>query len=41
MFGILSYVLVNAVAGKARKVDKMMWVLAALFVVRIVIKALL
>jgi len=38
MFGVLSYVLINAVTGHVKKINKMTWVLAALFVVRIVME---
>ena len=34
------YVLINALTGKARKIDRMSWVLVALFVLRIIMKAL-
>ena len=40
MFGILSYAILSIAAGRLRKVDKMTWVLVALFVVRIVMKAI-
>ena len=40
MFGILSYVIINATTGKIRRIDKMSWVLVALFVIRVVLKAL-
>ena len=39
MFGVLSYVLINTASGKIKKINKMTWVLAALFVLRIVMKA--
>ena len=38
MFGVLSYVLINAVTGHVKKINKMTWVLAALFVLRIVME---
>jgi AGZA family xanthine/uracil permease-like MFS transporter len=40
MMGVLSYVLICAFSGKIREVNRMTWVLAALFIVRIVMKAL-
>ena len=40
MFGILSYVIINAAADGVRRIDKMSWVLVALFILRIVMKAL-
>ena len=40
MFGILSYVIIHALTGQIRKIDKMTWVLVALFVLRIVMKAI-
>ena len=40
MFGILSYAILSIAAGRLRKVDRMTWVLVALFVVRIVMKAI-
>lgn len=39
MFGILSYVIVHALTGQIRKIEKMTWVLTGLFVLRILIKA--
>ena len=41
MMGVLSYVLIHAITGKARKLDKMTWIVAALFVARIVVQMLL
>ena len=40
MMGVLSYVVICTATGKIRKVNRMTWVLAALFIVRIVMKAL-
>ena len=40
MFGILSYVLINALTGGIRKIDRMSWVLVVLFVLRIIMKAM-
>ena len=40
MFGLLSYVIINALTGRSERVEKMAWVLVALFVLRIVTKAL-
>ena len=40
MFGILSYVIINAAADGVRRIDKMSWVLVVLFILRIVMKAL-
>ena len=40
MFGVLSYVLINALAGSGKKNNRMTWVLAALFAARIILKAL-
>ena len=41
MFGVLSYVLINTVTGNARKIEKMTWVLAACFLLRIVMQAII
>jgi len=41
MFGILSYLIINVATGHIRKIDKMTWVVSALFVIRIVLKAIL
>ena len=41
MFGVLGYVLVNALSGRIRQIDKVMWVLAVLFVLRCGTKAIL
>ena len=38
MFGILSYVLIHVFTGKFRQIDKMMWVLAALMLLKLVVK---
>ena len=38
MFGILSYVLIHVFTGKFRQIDKMMWVLAALMLLKFVVK---
>ncbi len=40
MFGILSYVIINAATGGIRKIDRMSWVLVALFLLRIAMKAM-
>lgn len=40
MMGVLSYVVIYAATGKIREVNRMTWVLAALFILRIVVKAL-
>ena len=40
MFGILSYLVINMSTGQTRKIDKMTWVVCALFVLRIVLKAI-
>ena len=40
MFGVLSFVLINALTGEVRRVDKMTWVLVVLFVARIALKAI-
>ena len=40
MFGILSYLIINAITGHIRKIDKMTWVVCALFIIRIVLKAI-
>lgn len=40
MFGVLSYVQINSVSGNIKKMDKMTWVLAALFILRVVMKAI-
>lgn len=40
MFGILSYVLINALTGGIRKIDRMSWVLVVLFVLQIIMKAM-
>ena len=39
MFGILSYLVINLFSGKVRKLNKMTWIVGALFVIRIVVKA--
>ena len=41
MFGVLGYVLVNALSGRIRQIDKVMWVLTVLFILRCVTKAVL
>ncbi len=40
MFGILSYVIINTLTGRIRKIDKMLWIVVALFTVKIVMNAL-
>lgn len=40
MMGVLSYALIHAATGKGREVNRMIWVLAGLFVIRIITKAL-
>ncbi len=40
MFGVLSYVVIHAATGRVRSVNKMTWVLAGLFVLRIIVKAI-
>ena len=40
MFGVLSFVIIHAFTGKARSVNRMTWILAALFVIKILVKAL-
>ena len=37
MFGIMSYVLINLLAGKSRKINHMAWVICAMFLLRIVV----
>ena len=34
MLGVISYVLLNALGGKTKKISGMMWVLAVLFILR-------
>lgn len=41
MFGILSYVLIHVFTGKFRKLDKMMWVLAALMLLKHAVQLLM
>ena len=41
MFGILSYVAIHVLIGKARKIDKMMWILSAMMIDRCAVKFLL
>ena len=41
MFGILSYVAIHVLIGKARKIDKMMWILSAMMIARCAVKFLL
>jgi len=40
MFGILSYVVIKAAAGKAKEVKAVTWIVAALFIVKIIVGAL-
>ena len=40
MFGILSYVVIKAAAGKAKEVKAATWIVAALFIVKIIVGAL-
>ena len=40
MFGILSYVVIKAVSGKFKEVSPMTWVVAGLFLLKIIVKAL-
>ena len=40
MFGVLSYVVIAVTTGRGRKINKMTWILTALFVVRIIMKAI-
>jgi AGZA family xanthine/uracil permease-like MFS transporter len=37
MFGILSYVLIKVLCGKAKELNVMLWVLAALFMIKIIV----
>lgn len=41
MFGILSYVVVNAVSGRFHSINKTTWILSVLFVLGVTVKALL
>ncbi len=40
MFGILAYVIIKAVTGKSKEISSMTWVVALLFVAKIIVKAL-
>ncbi len=40
MFGILAYVIIKATTGKSKEISSMTWVVALLFVAKIVVKAL-
>jgi AGZA family xanthine/uracil permease-like MFS transporter len=37
MFGILSYVIIKALSGKIREIDAMTWVVAVLFMIKVII----
>ena len=40
MFGILAYVIIKAATGKSKEISSMTWVVALLFVAKIIVKAL-
>ena len=37
MLGMISFVLLNAISGKFRKISVMMWILALLFILRYIL----
>ena len=37
MLGMISFVLLNAISGKSRKISVMMWILALLFILRYIL----
>ena len=37
MLGMISFVLLNAISGKFRKISVMMWILAVLFILRYIL----
>ena len=41
MFGLLSYLILKVLSGKAREISMMIWIVAALFVIKAVVSIII